>query len=75
VHAFRGEIDDAFEWLEKDYATAGAAGWGEWRLMLLYDNLRDDPRWPKFLEKVGVSDEQLAAIPFTMTLPSVVADR
>lgn len=75
VHAFRGEIDDAFEWLEKDYAIAGAAGWGEWRLMPLYDNLRDDPRWPQFLEKVGVSDEQLAAIPLAITLPSFVADR
>ncbi|MEX2123650.1 MAG: tetratricopeptide repeat protein [Woeseia sp.] len=69
VHAFRGEIDAAFEWLEKDYEVAGPAGWGEWRLMLLYDNLRDDPRWQPFLQKVGASDEQLGTIPFAITLP------
>lgn len=62
VHAYRGEVDAAFEWLEKDFAVTGAAGWGEWRLMHLYDNLHDDPRWTEFLRRVGASDEQLAAI-------------
>jgi TolB-like protein/Flp pilus assembly protein TadD len=75
VHAFRGDIDAAFEWLEKDYAVSGAGGWGEWRLMPLYDNLRDDPRWQRFLERVGVSDAQLAAIPFEINLPHPFADR
>jgi TolB-like protein/tetratricopeptide (TPR) repeat protein len=75
VHAFRGDIDAAFEWLEKDYAVSGAGGWGEWRLMLLYDNVRTDPRWQQFLIKVGVSDAQLAAIPFEITPPPTVADR
>jgi tetratricopeptide (TPR) repeat protein len=75
VHAFRGDLDAAFEWLEKDYQVSGAGGWGEWRLMPLYDNLRPDPRWQQFLVKVGVSDAQLAAIPFDITLPPVAADR
>jgi TolB-like protein/Flp pilus assembly protein TadD len=75
VHAFRGELDEAFEWLEKDYEVAGAAGWGEWRSMLLYDNLRDDPRWQQFLERVGVSDEQLRKISLDVKLPPAVADR
>ena len=75
VHAFRGEQDEAFEWLERDYEVAGAAGWGEWRSMLLYDNLRDDPRWHQFLERVGVSDEQLRKISLDLKLPPAVADR
>jgi hypothetical protein len=75
VHAFRGDIDAAFEWLEKDYAVSGSGGWGEWRLMLLYDNLRADPRWQQFLIKVGASDAELAAIPFEITLPPAVTDR
>ena len=75
VHAFRGDVEAAFEWLEMDYDVSGAGGWGEWRLMPLYDNLRSDPRWQRFLVKVGVSDGQLAAIPFEITLPSGVADR
>lgn len=69
VHAFRGEIDEAFAWLEKDYQVAGAAGWGEWRLMHLYENLHDDPRWIEFLQRVGVSDGQLAQI--SLRLPEV----
>jgi adenylate cyclase len=64
VYAYRNEIDAAFEWLEKDYAVSGPAGWGEWRLMRLLVNLHDDPRWQQFLEKVGASDRQLAAIKF-----------
>jgi adenylate cyclase len=74
VYAYRGELDTAFEWLEKDYAVSGAAGWGEWRLMRLLDNLHDDPRWPKFLEKVGVSDQQLAAIKFNVDVAALVAN-
>jgi len=62
VHAWRGELDQAFLWLEKEYRTYGAGGWGEWKLQRLYDNLRDDPRWQAFLRRVGVADEQLAAL-------------
>ena len=34
-----------------------------------WDNLRGDPRWQAFLHKVGVSDEQLAAISFAVRVP------
>lgn len=71
VYAFRGDKDAAFEWLEKDYEVSGPAGWGEWRLMRLWDNLRDDPRWQEFLHKVGVSDDQLATIPFEVSVPEM----
>jgi TolB-like protein/Tfp pilus assembly protein PilF len=69
VHAYREDHDLAFEWLEKSYEIEGPAGWGEWRLMLLYDNLRDDPRWQQFLAKVGASDQQLAKIRFEVSMP------
>lgn len=60
VYAWRGENDAAFDWLEREYQAYGAGGWGEWKLQRLYDNLRDDPRWAEFLERVGVSEGQLA---------------
>lgn len=31
--------------------------------------VHDDPRWIPFLESIGKSPEQLAAIPFEVTLP------
>ena len=67
--AYRREIDEAFVWLEKEYDKFGAAGWGEWKLQRLYDNLRDDPRWQAFLERVGVSDEQLRQYEFDVEIP------
>ena len=67
VYAYRQELDKAFEWLEKEYEKFGAAGWGEWKYQRLFDNLRGDPRWETFLERVGVSDQQLAA--YELQLP------
>jgi len=69
VHAWRGEPDAAFDWLEREYETYGAGGWGEWKLQPLYANLHDDPRWQAFLERVGATDEALAAIDFEVSLP------
>lgn len=69
VHAYRGEIDEAFAWLEKEYEKFGAAGWGEWKYQRLFDNLRNDPRWTAFLERVGVSDRQLAGYELDVALP------
>ena len=69
VYAYRGELDAAFDWLEREYDLYGAGGWGEWRLQRLYDNLRGDPRWHAFLERVHVTPEALAAIPFEVPLP------
>ncbi|MGI9263101.1 MAG: hypothetical protein ACR2QR_13735 [Woeseiaceae bacterium] len=67
VYAYRGESDDAFQWLAKELETPG--GWGEGVLTPLLQNLHDDPRWAEFLEKLGLSDAQLAAIEFGVTLP------
>ena len=52
-YAFRGEIDNAFEWLDQAYKNE--TSWGS---IALYDpllaNLRDDPRWEPFLDKWGL---------------------
>ncbi len=69
VYAYRGQLDAAFEWLEKRYEKGGPGSWGEQKLDLLLDNLRDDPRWDPFLQKMGVSDGQLSQIEFNVILP------
>jgi tetratricopeptide (TPR) repeat protein len=68
VLAFRGEADLAFEWLDKavrynDPGLAQIVG------DILFTNIHDDPRWLPFLESIGKSPEQLAAIEFEVRLP------
>jgi len=33
------------------------------------ENLRSDPRWAQLPTEAGISEQQLAAIPFEVTLP------
>lgn len=66
--AYRGEKDRAFEWLDKsvehgDRNVVYVAG------EPLLANIQDDPRLLPFLESIGKSPEQLAAIEFDVTLP------
>ena len=68
VLAYRGEADRAFEWLNKavEYKDGGLSEiLGE----RLFDNIRDDQRWLPFLEGIGKSPDQLAAIEFKVALP------
>ena len=54
VYAFRGEIDAAFDWLERAYRQRDS-GLSEYlRLGPHLAKLHGDPRWPKFLEKMGL---------------------
>lgn len=62
VYAYRGELDQAFAWLDREFEKYGPGGWGEWQLQRLYDNLRDDPRWLAFLERTGTAPRQLAGL-------------
>ena len=68
VLAFRHNADPAFEWLEKavEYHDSGLS---DIVIQPAFDNIRDDPRWLPFLESIGRSPEQLAAIEFKVTLP------
>jgi len=68
VFAFRGETDRAFEWLDKavSYNDPGLA---EITNEPLFANIKFDPRWLAFLESIGKSPEQLAAIDFVVSLP------
>ncbi len=68
VLAYRGEADRCFEWLDKavQYKDAGLS-----QIVVdnLFANIHDDPRWLPFLESIGRSPEQLAAIEFEVGLP------
>ncbi len=55
VHAYRGESDKAFEWLERAYA-ARDAGTPLAKAQPFLKNLHSDPRWPVFLKKIGLAD-------------------
>ena len=68
VLAFRGEADAAFAWLNKAVAYDDPF-LAEIVIKSLFANIRSDPRWLPFLESIGKSPEQLAAIEFNVTLP------
>jgi len=68
VLAFRDESDRAFEWLDKA-VEYGDPGLMEIQVENLFSNLYDDPRWLLFLERIGKSPAQLAAIKFKVVLP------
>ena len=63
VHAYRGEADKAFAWLDKA-VEYGDPGIGEIVTESLFDKIHADPRWLPFLRKVGKAPEQLAKIEF-----------
>lgn len=68
IFAFRGEVDEAFDWLDK----ARLANDRELVSIInepLFANLHDAPRWYPFLESIGKSPAQLAAIEFEVALP------
>ncbi len=68
VLAFRGEVDLAFEWLDKA-KTYGDPGLAEVVVENSFDRIHGDSRWLPFLESLGRSGQQLARIEFEVTLP------
>ena len=69
VEAWRGNIDQAFAWLDKaveykDSALPMIA------IEPLFKPLHGDPRWATLLKRLGRSPDQLAAIPFEVKLPA-----
>jgi TolB-like protein/DNA-binding winged helix-turn-helix (wHTH) protein/Flp pilus assembly protein TadD len=65
VYAWTGDHDAAFEWLDKAVAI-NEIGIVNSRQVLWLTPLHDDPRWQEYLEKIGLSDEQVAAIQFEL---------
>lgn len=68
VFSYRGEVDRAFEWLEKavEYNDPGLS---EIAGEVLFSRLHDDPRWLPFLSTVGKSPTQLAVVDFNVDIP------
>jgi hypothetical protein len=54
LHAFRGETDQAFAWLDRAYVERDRElAWMKVRREL--KSLRGDPRWQPFLRKMGLA--------------------
>jgi TolB-like protein/DNA-binding winged helix-turn-helix (wHTH) protein len=68
VLAYRGEADRAFAWLDKAVAY-GDPDLSSIAMGNMFSNLYEDPRWLPFLERIGSSPAQLAAIEFEVKLP------
>ena len=63
VHAWRGEADASFEWLDRAIEESQYM-WGSLSFDPAFNNLHDDPRWQVFRARVGRSEEQLKKIEF-----------
>ena len=63
VHAWRGEIDSAFEWLDRAIDESQYM-WGSLSFDPAFKNLHGDPRWQVFRTRMGRSEEQLKEINF-----------
>jgi len=58
VHAYRGEKDRAFEWLERAHRQRDP-GLSTLRSDPFLANLHGDPRWSAFVRTMGLADDQL----------------
>ena len=67
AYAYTGDVAAAFEWLDRVTPEQPRATW--FSFVPLFDNLRDDPRWAAYRERMGQSEERLAAISFEVRLP------
>ena len=68
TYAYIGQNDRAFEWIGKDLEGRAEFMSGDY-MDTLFVNLHSDPRWLPLLERIGRSPEQLARVPFDLSLP------
>jgi hypothetical protein len=54
AHAMRGEVDQAFEWLERSYAERDP-GLTEMKCTPCLRPLHGDPRWGEFLRRLWLA--------------------
>jgi len=55
IYGFRGELDKAFEWLENSYDIRDS-GLANTLGNPAFQSLLEDPRWEKFLQKMGLAE-------------------
>ena len=67
-YARLGKADKAFEWLDRALRERDG-GVLEVRAGPLFQPLRADPRWKPLLRRIGLSDEQVAALDFDIEVP------
>ena len=68
IMAFRGELDEAFFWLERAKLSGDSEVTSGIREPL-FKGLYNDPRWPLFWESIGRSPEQMASVKFNIEIP------
>lgn len=68
VYAYAGDADAALNWLERAIAQ-NEPGLTEQFLLPFFAPIRTDPRWGRFLQRVGSSPEQLNDISFEISVP------
>lgn len=56
VYAARGEVNEAFEWLERAYAQQDG-GLVEMKPEPVFRSLHGDPRWAAFLKRMGLPED------------------
>lgn len=66
--AYRNEVDRAFEWLDRALEEDDS-GLSFVLTDPSFEHLHEDPRWLPFLERIGRSPEQLAAIELEVKRP------
>lgn len=62
IHAWRGETELAFEALARAEQLENSMS--GMNITPFFDSLKGDPRWQTTVERLGISQEQLDAIPF-----------
>jgi tetratricopeptide (TPR) repeat protein len=69
-YARLGMADEAFKWLDRALKERDG-GVLELRVGPLFQPLRQDPRYVPLLRRIGLSDEQVKALDFNITVPEV----
>jgi hypothetical protein len=64
-----GMADEAFVWLDRALKERDG-GILELRTGPLFQSLRQDPRYEPLLRRIGLSDEQVEALDFNITVPA-----
>jgi hypothetical protein len=68
VYAYRADPDAAFRWLARGFEERDP-GMPQMRIDPLLEPLHGDPRWGQMLDRIGLSDEQIAALTLEVELP------